>query len=460
MLAAEIMDLLDATVVNVAGPTLRDSLGTSGSQLQWIIGIYTLVQGILFIPSGRAGDRFGRRNLFLIGLSGFIVASAICAVAPTTTTLIAARALQGLFGAIILPQGFGLIRDAFPPEEFGKAFIVFGPVFGLAGVLGPIVGGGILAANIHDTSWRGVFLINIPIGLIALAISWKVLPKKELDKSITINLTGTVIVGIASALLILPLIQGREAGWPLWCWISIAGSVIFYAFFAKQQQGLTKAGKTPLVATTLFKKRGYLFGLGGIALFFAGLTGSQLVLSLYLQIGENFSAGKTGLSNLPLTLGSGIGAALSGAFLSEKLGRKVLQFGALCQIIGAGVLYWGIQFDTFALIHIIPGMVVVGFGSGLAIAALFDIVLGESDASETGTASGLLSASQAISSSFGVALIGTLFFNKVTIGAQGSTGATQGYESAIIAYAMIMAAFLALSPLLPKASQRTGAAAG
>jgi len=192
VLAAEIMDLLDSTIVNVAGPSLKEKLGATPSALQWVIGGYTLTLGAGLVLGGRLADRYSRRNMFLFGLTCFTLTSLLCAIAPNIELLIAFRLIQGFAGAMVLPHVIGFIRDVFPPEELGKAFAVFGPVFGLGGILGPIIGGFIIDGNIASTGWRAVFLINIPIGIINIALAWKYLPKRAADHSIKIDLLGTL----------------------------------------------------------------------------------------------------------------------------------------------------------------------------------------------------------------------------------------------------------------------------
>lgn len=445
MLAAEIMDLLDGTVVNVAGPSLKKSLSASSTQLQWVIGIYTLAMGIGVITGGRMGDRYGRRNLFLIGLSGFTIASLACSTAPTIHWLIFIRLIQGLFGAILLPQGFGLIRAAFPPQETGQAFSVFGPVFGLSAILGPIIGGGIISGNFFNQGWRCVFLINIPIGIVAAILAYKILPELKHNHEIKIDIVGTLIIGTGSALLIWPLIQGRTEGWPTWTWLSMVTSLLIFALFVLQQNFSVKRGGTPLVLPSLLKKPSYTFGLGGLFLFFAGSTGTQLILSLFLQLGEHYGTGRTGLSNIPITIGSACGAALSGAVLADKLGRKALQIGGVIQIVGAGILWFGLNAHSgFAFWHLVPGMVVAGFGSGICVAALFNVILGSVDNHEVGSASGFLSSIQSIGASVGVAIYGSYFFDALTKGS-----AINGYKDAIYLQFVVLIAFLILSPKFP-----------
>jgi EmrB/QacA subfamily drug resistance transporter len=446
MLAAEIMDLLDSTIVNVAGPDLAKALGANSIDLQWIIGGYTLTLGAGLILGGRLIIKKKSRNMFLFGVIGFTLASVACSLAIDPTSLIASRLIQGFLGAMLLPQGFGLIRASFPPEEYGKAFAVFGPVFGLGGILGPVLGGAIIEANLFDLGWRSVFLVNLPIGLIATIIAWRVLPKTAGDRAIKIDLFGAAIVVVASALLVYPLIQGQVEGWPAWTWISIAASLVGFYLFTLQQGFSAKRGGTPLIDNNIFKNRAYPLGLGGIFLFFASMTGLYLVISLFLQIGQGFSAGEAGLGNIPIAVGSAIGGTLSGAVLIEKIGRRVLQLGAALQVVGAAALWIGVtSFDSFSIWNITPGLVVAGVGTGLVIAALFDLVLSSVGDKEVGSASGVLSAVQSIGSSVGVAIFGTVFFENIKQG-----DFNLGFTSTLIASFVFLGLFLALVPAFPK----------
>ena len=408
------MDLLDSTIVNVAGPTLAEKLSASNVDLQWIIGGYTLSLGAGLVLGGRLGDRFGRRNMFLFGLIGFTLASVLCSLSENPTELIAFRLVQGFLGAMLLPQGFGLIHSVFPPQEYAAAFAVFGPVFGIGGILGPVIGGGIIQANILDLGWRSVFLVNLPIGLIASIIAWRILPKVAGDKSIKIDLLGTAIIMASSALLIYPLIQGQTEGWPLWIWAMFGSSLVGFYLFVVQQRYSAARGGTSLIDARIFKKRSYSVGVSALAFFFAGMTGMYLIITLFLQIGHGFSAGEAGLWNIPIALGSAIGGTLSGAVLAEKLGRKVLQLGVAVQAIGASLLWFAVTtFADFNIWQLVPGMALAGIGSGLVIAALFDSILSSVEDDMVGSASGVLSAIQSIAASLGVAIFGTVFFDGV-----------------------------------------------
>ncbi|MFB8077085.1 MFS transporter [Streptomyces sp. NPDC056013] len=448
MIVAEIMDLLDASIVNVAGPDLERSLGAGSVGLQWVIGGYALTLGAGLVLGGRLGDRYGRRRMFLIGLTAFTASSLLCAVAPNIESLIAFRLLQGTAGAMLLPQGLGLLRENFSGPELTKVFAVFGPVLGLGGIIGPVLGGFLIEGDFFGLGWRSVFLINLPIGVAALIIAAKFVPKKAGDRAVRVDAAGAALVAVSCALLVLPLNQGQEDGWPLWTWLCMAGSVLGFSFFALQQRRAAAAGRGPLVTPGLLRKPAFTVGLGGIALFFGGLIGTQLVLTLFLQVGMRFTAGDAGLGNLPLAVGTAIGGAVSGAFLADRIGRKVLQIGPLVQLAGAVVLWFeleGLDPAAFSVWDIVPGTAVAGIGAGMVIAALFSFLLAAVDDDEIGSASGVLTAVQAVGGSIGVAVFGSVFFARAKTG-----DFTTGFHHALIVQAGLLVAFLAITFLLPK----------
>jgi EmrB/QacA subfamily drug resistance transporter len=442
------MDLLDSTIVNVAGPSLKAELNATPSALQWVIGGYTLTLGAGLVLGGRLADRYSRRNIFLIGVIAFTATSLLCAISPNIQALIIFRLLQGFAGALVLPHVLGFIRDVFPAEELGKAFAIFGPVFGLGGILGPIMGGFIIDGDIASTGWRAVFLVNIPIGLVVIFLAWKHLPRREENPAIKIDVIGSILMIASSGLLLWPLIQGQEAGWPLWTYLSLAASVVGLGLFVAQQRWTISRSKTPLIDPDIFKARAYNLGLGGILVFFAGFTGVYLVITLFLQIGEQYSARGAGIANIAIALGTAVGGALSGAVLAEKFGTRVLQVGAVMQVVGATLLFVALpDMHSFNFWHLAPGMFVSGLGTGLVVAALFDAILLSIKDELVGSASGVLSAIQSIGSSVGVAIFGTVFFKQV-----GLFQIDQGFRNALVLQAGLVALFLVITFFLPKKS--------
>jgi MFS family permease len=174
---ADLMDMLDSTVANLAGPSIRADLGGDETTLQWVLASYTVTFALGLVTAGRLGDLVGRRRLFLIGMAGFTLASLACGLAPGVGWLITARAVQGLFGSVMIPQGFALLTVVFPPDKLRQAFVPFSPITGLASVGGPILAGWLLHVNLFGSEWRSIFLINVPIGIAAWLLSWRYLPR-------------------------------------------------------------------------------------------------------------------------------------------------------------------------------------------------------------------------------------------------------------------------------------------
>src|SRR3954447_9953533 len=273
VLAVECMDLLDGTIVNVAAPSIRADLRSSLSALQWIAAGYALTFAVGLVTGGRLGDIFGRKRLFLLGVAGFTAASALCGAARSTEMLIACRLVQGAFAALMIPQGFGIIRAAFPPDELQKAFGLFGPVIGLSAVLGPVIGGVLTDA----ADWRWIFLVNVPLGIAALIGGRRLLPESRADDPPALDLPGAALVTVAAGLLVYPLIQGREAGWPAWTLVSMGAAAGTLAVFVLVERARERRGVSALVTMSLFRKRAFSAGLATIVVFFAGMIGLMLV---------------------------------------------------------------------------------------------------------------------------------------------------------------------------------------
>ena len=210
------MDLIDGTVVGIAAPSIRAELGGGDAMIQWVAAGYTLAFAAGLITGGRLGDLYGRRRMFLVGLIGFVAASALCGLATSPGMLIGFRVAQGLLGAMLIPQGFGILKATFPPDDLGKAFGAFGPTIGLAVVGAPILGGALIAWDVAGLGWRTIFLINVPLGLAALALAAAVLPESRAEDGPRPDPVGMVLVSTGFALLVFPLVEGRELGWPAW----------------------------------------------------------------------------------------------------------------------------------------------------------------------------------------------------------------------------------------------------
>src|ERR1700730_5596421 len=297
---AAVMDLLDSTIAQVAAPAIQRDLGGSYAVIEWITAAYTLAMAVGLLTGGRLGDLFGRKRVLLIGMAGIIAASADCAAAVTPGELIAARAVQGAAGAVMLPQVFGLIRDLFAAEEIGKAFAVFSPVMGLSAMLGPIASGGLIGADILGTGWRMIFLVNLPVGVLALLAGARLLPSVPGQREGTrLDLPGAAVAGAAMFLLVFPLVQGRELRGPLWLVVMLASSVPVLAGFAAYQVRRQRAGATPLIEPGIFARRGYAPGIAFSVAFVGSMGGIVLVFNVFLQAGLGFSPWHSALTTAP-----------------------------------------------------------------------------------------------------------------------------------------------------------------
>ena len=407
VMAANMMDLLDATIVNVAGPSIHRDLGGGATTIQWLSAGYTLAFAVLLIAGARLGDIFGRRRLFLIGSAGFTLFSAACAVAPSVGVLIAFRALQGAFGALMIPQGFGLLKEVLDDDELQKATGLFGPVTGLAMLAAPIVAGALVEADLWGTEWRMVFLINIPIGLVTLPLAIRSLPRGIGRPGMKLDVTGVWLVGLALVAIIYPLIQGQTDGWPVWCFASlVAGAGLLMAFLRHERRREGDA----LIEPSLLTNRTYLSGIAVMLGLFGAFGGLLLCISLFGQLGEGWGPVHAGLTLTPMVVGMIAGMAGSMALVA-RLGRHLLHLGIVAIAVGAATLALTIAgADSATTWDLVPGLFLIGAGAGASIGQLFQFILTSVSMDEVGSASGVLEATQQLSTSLGVAVLGTIFF--------------------------------------------------
>jgi EmrB/QacA subfamily drug resistance transporter len=446
VLAAECMDLIDSSVVNVAAPMIARDFHASSTALEWIVGGYPLAIGVGLITGGRLGDLVGRRRMFLLGAAGFVVASILCGVAPDAGFLIAARLVQGLFSSMMLPQGLGVLREVFPDDEQQKAFGIFGPVIGLSAVFGPLLGGGLIDWNLFGSGWRLVFLVNVPLGVAAVLAGRRLLPADQPNRAIHLDVVGTGLVAAFSLLLVYPLIQGRADGWPWWTYASMATGVAVLGIFALNQRSRDRSGKSALVTPSLFAHRAYSWGLLFSLLFFAGLSGSMLCATLFLQIGQGFTPIHAAICTIPLAAGLIVGAGLSGGVFGPKFGRRTLQAGVVVSGLGWGLLILALRgHGAVGFVDLLPGLFAAGAGLGLVAAPLFDIVLASVTEREIGSASGVLNAGQQLAGSIGVAVLATVFFDTVAGG-----NFHRGLSDVLVTELGVSVVLLGISFLLPR----------
>lgn len=446
VLAADVLDLVDATITNVAAPTIARDLGGGSGLVQWLGASYALALGVLLVVGDRLGDKYGRRRLFLAGLTGFTLASVACGLAQGPEFLVAARLVQGAFGALLIPQGFGILGAVFPREEIGKAFSFFGPVMGLSAVGGPILAGFLIDANLAGLGWRAMFLINIVIGGAALVAALRLLPKDAGDAATSVDGIGSGLLAGAMLGLLGGLIEGSAHGWTTIPLLLIAGGLAFFALFCRRQ----RTAANPLIQPSLLRNRGFTSGLIlGIA-FFAAISGLLYVFSLFLQDGLGFSPLRAALGIAPVAAGIVI-SSIACYQLIGRFGRRLVVAGLLITLAGTGwllalVLNSGTDLGSWALAA--PALV-VGIGMGTCFGTVYDVTIGDIAPDEAGSAGGSLGAVQQLANAIGAAAVTTVYFH--TLGAAHDTAhATVVSLTVVIA---VGALCLGLVRLLPRKAQ-------
>jgi EmrB/QacA subfamily drug resistance transporter len=447
ILLADIVDLLDATITTIAAPSIANSLGGGAGLISWLGASYALSMGILLVPGGRLGDKFGRKRLFLVGIVGFTAASVACGLATTPTMIIVARVLQGAFGALMIPQGFGIISQAFSREQMGQAFSAFGPVLGVSAVAGPLVAGALINANIAGTGWRAAFLINLLVGVVTFTGALLILPQDEGDPAVHIDLPGAFLLAASMFGLLFGIIQGAEAGWPPYTVASLVIGALLFLAFAWQQRHTA----TPLLERSLFRNRGFVAGLIVGLIFFGTLTGLMLVVGLFVQTGLGYSPFEASLATAPIAVGIVVSSVFARNAVA-RLGRRLV-FAGIAGVFAGVALILALLLvlpDTSQItaLHLTVPLFIIGVGAGPAFAAVFDVALGDIAPDEAGSASGSVTAVQQLASAAGAAGISTIYLHAV---------ASSGQHQAALLSLLVVAAGLAIALVCVRGMPRAAA---
>ncbi|MGW1997334.1 MFS transporter [Embleya sp. NPDC001921] len=455
LLAGIFITTLDFFIVNVAIPATQEDLHATPAAIQWVVAGFGLAVAAGLITAGRLGDIYGRRRMFAVGLGLFTLASAGCGLAGNAETLIAARVVQGAAAALLMPQVLGLINVLYVGGQRVKAFTAYGLAMGFAGVFGQLIGGALIQVDLFGLDWRSIYWINVPVGLVALALTPKLVPESRGEGGGTrLDLVGTALITLGLVAVVLPLVQGREQGWPLWTWLSLGVAPLLLGAFTLYQRGLASKGGAPLVDLVLFRERSFSVGIT-MALVY-GLVNAAffLILALYLQMGHGMSALDSGLLFIALGVGYFLSSAVSGQ-IAAKLGRQVLAAGASVQGVGHVVLVETLA-NTDATLALIPGLALAGFGMGLVMGPMAETVLSGIRARHVGSAAGLLSTAQQVGGALGVALVGIVFYDTL-----GDAPTADTFGDAFVNGLWLLTAFCAvvavLVQLLPSRRARAGA---
>jgi EmrB/QacA subfamily drug resistance transporter len=436
------MSLLDVSIVNVAIPSMEHSLGTSASAIQWVVSGYLLAFGLTLVPGGRLGDAYGRRRLMLIGLAGFLVSSAAVGFAPNVALVIVARLVQGATAGLLTPQNSGLIQQLFRGAERARAFGLFGATVSVSSASGPILGGLILGAAGPENGWRYLFLVNVPIGLVAMAAIARLVPRRPPTANRAdsrIDYVGAVLLGVIVLGLLYPVVS-VEGGhrWPL---LMLLGVPLCGWLFLRWERRVRAANRPPLLDVSLLRGLpGYTNGLLVGSTYFAGYTGILLVLSVHLQEGLGFAPLSAGLLLVPFAIGSAISSPLAGRIV-PRLGRRLTVIALAVSMLGVCLLALFVaRHDPAGLEWVaVPIMLVTGVGGGAVVSPNISITLADVPPRMGGAAGGALQTGQRLGSAIGAAVLLTVYEATQAAGAGTALRLTMSTALVVLGVALLLA---------------------
>jgi len=414
ILTGQFMAILDASIVNVAIPTIRHDLGASGSDLQLIVAGYVIAYAVLLITGARLGMRFGFRTAFLSGLTLFTAASFACGVAPTSQALIVVRAIQGAGAALMVPQVFSLIQRNFTGPARAQALSMWAATLALGGLVGQVLGGVLVSADLLGMGWRPVFLVNVPIGLVLLIASFRFLPIDLPERSRPLDFGGLISLAAAVLLLVVPLVLGHEQGWPVWTFGSLALSVVAIIVFAAIERSVERRGGAPLISERVLRAPGMPAALIAIVLALAAYGGFLFTFTQHLQGGLRDTALQAGLTFVPLAAGFAL-SSLNWRRLPARWHQLVIPAG--CVIAAIGYLLIGITVANGGTGGLVLPLALFtgGFGQGMAASPILTVALSKVAPEDAPEASGVLTTIIQLGLVIGVATFGSVFLTEAVL---------------------------------------------
>ncbi|MBB4687118.1 MFS transporter [Amycolatopsis jiangsuensis] len=418
------LPIIDFFIVNVALPTIDADLHASTATLELVVAAYGIAYAVLLVLGGRLGDTFGRRRLFLLGLALFTVTSLACGLAPDAGTLVLARAAQGAASAMLLPQVLSIIQAGTTGERRSRALGLYGATGGISTVVGQLLGGALVAADLWGSSWRPIFLVNVPIGIAGLLLARRTVPDSRAANPLGVDRWGTTLLAVALLSLLIPLMEGRALGWPWW---TVALLVLFpFAVygFARVETRLERAGGTPLLPPTLLRTASVRHGLTVAVPYFCGFGSFMFVYAVTLQNGLHFGPLEAGLALTPMAV-TYFATSLVSSHLVARFGRRVVPVGGGMLALGLAVLAGSAlpAWPDVSMWQLAPGMVLIGIGNGLIMSTLFRVVLSRVPSDLAGVGGGVLTTTQQTSLALGIAVFGSLFASLSLPGSMGFDGA-------------------------------------
>ena len=411
--------MIDVSIVNVALPTIRTGLQASGAGIQLIVAGYMITYAVSLIPGARLGERFGSTRLFMVGLAVFTLASLACGLAGSAGQLIAFRLVQGVGAGAMIPQVMNLIQRMFEGRARSRALGLYTGVIVLGLVLGQVLGGVLVSIDVAGIGWRSIFLINVPVGAVLLLVATRVLPPARQTGGRGLDPAGIAACALAVLALIVPIVLGRELGWPSWCQISLALFPVFAAAFIAIERHGSKTNGSPLVPAALLRVPGLMIGLVTLLFVMAGSAAYQFVFTLYLQSTLGASPLETGLLFIPQAAGSALSSVLWPRFVTR--GRRWLVTIGMIGAAGAYLLQLPLlsvqSADGLALLPLTCNLLATGVLAGLGYSASMALTIDRVPKERAANASGAVITVVQLAQALGVALIGTLYLHAVTKGA-------------------------------------------
>jgi EmrB/QacA subfamily drug resistance transporter len=456
---AAFMVLLDVSIVNVALPSIERGIAVPPATAQWVVSGYALTLGLTLVSAGRLGDALGRRRMFMIALAAFVLTSSLTGAAPNIEVLIAARLLQGVAGGLLIPQNTGLIQELFRGSERGRAFGVLGATVGLATAAGPVIGGVILGVVGGPDAWRWVFYVNVPIGLMALALAARLVPESSGAglRGVHLDVAGALLLGGGVFSLLLPLVDADSGGMTRLWWLWLVAA-LFLAAFCWWELRTVRHGRAPLLDPRLAHTSGFPAGAVIGLTYFMGFTGIWLVFALFFQDGLGYSPLRSGLSVTPFALGVAASAMIAGRLVS-RLGRWLTVCGLIATIVGlvaAAVILRHVTGHAAAWAVLGP-LLLAGLGGGMVTSPNMTLTLQNVPVPMAGAAGGAAQTAQRIGGAIGTATLATIYYHVLThSGLDYSSAVSDAVLSA--AGIMLLALSMAIADLARATARRPAAA--
>ncbi len=445
------MIVLDFFIVNVALPSIQAELHAGSSAVEWVVAGYGLTCAVLLIGAGRLGDLYGRRRMFCAGMALFVVASAACGLAPTAAVLVAARLIQGIGAALISPNVLSIIGVSYPGPARVRALTIYGLVMGLAAAGGQLIGGVLIQADVLHLGWRTVFLINVPVGVAALAFARRQVTESTGDAAQPgarrigqLDPGGLLLVTAGLTALVLPLVEGTALHWPAWTWACFGVTPVLLGAFVARELRQARRGRPVLLDLGLLRSRGLGAGLITQLAFWSGQASYFLVLALYLQSGRGLDALQAGLV-FSILAAAYLVTSMRAPALTLRFGRSLIAVGALTLAAGHGLVLLAVTAGG-GIGWLVPGLLLAGAGMGLTITPLTTTVLAYARPERAGAVSGVLSTMQQVGGSLGVAVTGVIFFGAL----HGASGYARGLELSLAQLAILLVVVAGLTRLLPR----------